>query len=135
MKLLITAISLLILSLGFAYANDSSIEEKINKFKSQTLKLTPGMSEGDVLNLFGQPEITVNAEDDINVSEMKAIKGLVYWHPAFATIHLLIGITNGIVVDAKMCRDVGSRIHKTECESLESYWNNDITPASTPTRN
>ena len=110
------------LCLGIAYANDSSIEQKINKFKLQTLKLTPGMTEDDVLNLFGQPAEIIKAEDDINVSEMKAIKGLVYWHPAYATIHLLIGITNGVVIDAKMCRDVGSKIHIIECESLESYW-------------
>lgn len=94
----------------------------IATFKEVSSKIKLGMKRKEVVSILGKPGTIEIPKDNAQLESLKAQEGLVYWHPEYATVHLLVGISGDSVSGTAMCRDVGSRVHHTACSSVTDYW-------------
>lgn len=94
----------------------------IATFEEMSSKIKPGMKKTEVVSILGKPETIQIPKDNAQLETLKAQEGLVFWHPRYATVHLLVGISGDAVSGTAMCRDVGSKAHHTECSSVTDYW-------------
>jgi hypothetical protein len=124
-KLLILTVTILVLAVPQMKGSPraaSSQKSDIATFKEVSSTIKPGMKKKEVESILGKPETIEIPEDNAQLESLKAQEGLVYWHPEYATVHLLVGISGDRVSGTAMCRDVGSRVHHTECTSVTDYW-------------
>jgi hypothetical protein len=120
MKLVAFSIAFVLVA-SITYAGSGALSEKEETFKSQTLQIKKDMNESDVISKLGPPAKILGSEDN-DVRALGVTRGLVFWHPEIATVHLLVGISGGVVKASRMCSDVGSRVHITECVQVDEYW-------------
>jgi hypothetical protein len=113
--LLVCGVSLLFVMPAFA------ADYSVGDFQKASLTLAAGASESSVHAALGMPG-AVEPEGAGEVKALKATKGLVYWHPEWATAHLLVGIRSGKVTGVRMCKIEGSRVSTVKCQSSASFW-------------
>jgi len=63
----------------------------IATFKEVSSKIKPGMKKTEVVSILGKPDTIEIPKDNAQLDSLKAQEGLVYWHPEYATVHLLVG--------------------------------------------
>jgi hypothetical protein len=93
----------------------------IKKFKAASLEIALGNNEYSVSELLGTPD-AIESGSAAEVKMLNAEKGLVYWHPEWATVHLLVGIKSGKVTGVSMCSSMGSKVQTIECQSPVRFW-------------
>lgn len=120
--LMVTLIILAVPQMKGSICAASSQKSDIATFKEVSSKIKPGMKKAEVVSILGKPDTIEIPKDNAQLESLKAQEGLVYWHPEYATVHLLVGISGDSVSETAMCRDVGSRVHHTECTSVTDYW-------------
>jgi hypothetical protein len=110
----------LTLWLLFSYSSNAS-EYTVDAFKNASLNIALGYKEAKVIEIIGNPS-RIESKEWKDVVELNAMKGLVYSHPKWATVHMLVGISKGEVTGVSICRGMGSTTWTTECESPVQYW-------------
>jgi len=110
----------LTLWLLFSYSSNAS-EYSVDAFKDASLNIAISSKEAKVIETLGNPS-RIEGKEWKDVVELNAMKGLVYSHPKWATVHMLVGISKGEVTGVSICRGMGSTTWTTECESPVQYW-------------
>jgi site-specific DNA-adenine methylase len=105
--------------LGVSDSNASEYTE--DEFKNASLNIFVHTKESKVIERLGEPSQVEN-KDWKDVVALHAMKGLVYSHPTWATVHLLIGISKGEVTGVSMCNAVGSQAWTTDCTTPVQFW-------------
>lgn len=110
----------LTLGLLFSYSSCAS-EYTVDAFKDASLNIAISSKEAKVIETLGNP-LRIESKEWKDVVELNAMKGLVYSHPKWATVHMLVGISKGEVTGVSICSAIGSRTWTTECEPPIEYW-------------
>lgn len=106
-------------------ANAISLDKDI-EFKKNTSKVKTSMTIKNVKLLLGKPDKEVSINNYPQLTKFKNLKGFVYWHPEYSTIHFLVVVKNEHVVATRMCNSIGSRIQKVSCAKTKDYWRKNI---------
>lgn len=93
----------------------------LDEFKASSLKIDANMNELAVRSLMGSPD-KIEPATWKDVIELGGDKGLSYFHPEYATVHLLVAFKDGMVSGVSICTAVGSRVWTTECQKPLEYW-------------